>query len=199
MNSLDFKKSSEGLIPAIIQDYKTFQVLMLGYMNEEAYEKTKSEKVVTFYSRSKERLWTKGETSGNTLQVEKIFQDCDNDTILVLAKPAGPVCHNGTISCFAEDELLDARFLGELEKIIELRSTQDDAQSSYTAKLLSQGTKAIAQKVGEEAVEVGLAAVGNDDEEFINECGDLLYHLLVLLKSKGRDLSDVGKLLSSRH
>ena len=171
---------------------------MLGYMNEEAFEKTKSEERVTFYSRSKERLWTKGESSGNFLDVKSIHVDCDNDTILIIATPSGPTCHTGDVSCFHDDLPEDIRFLGSLQKIIDQRISEGDEESSYTAKLVSAGTKRIAQKVGEEGVEVSLAAVSGDNEELLNESADLLYHLEVLLKSKELSLQDVAAVLYDR-
>ena len=192
---INFEKG-DGLVPVIIQNANTLQVLMLGYMNKEAYIKTKAEKKVTFYSRSKKRLWTKGETSGNYLLVEKIQQDCDNDTILIKAKPLGPTCHKGTTSCFAEET--SKGFLYELEKIIHSRIDTDD-KNSYTNKLFKKGINKVAQKVGEEAVELVIEAKDNDDYLFKNEAADLLYHFLILLKAKGFTLTEIEAVLQSRN
>ncbi len=193
--NIDFKKGN-GLVPVIIQDHRTLQVLMLGYMNEEALLKTEKEKVVTFFSRSKNRLWTKGETSGNYLYVTEILTDCDNDSILVKAKPAGPVCHTGNTACFDEDTAKG--FIYKLEEIIDQR-IDNDVASSYTNKLFKKGVNKIAQKVGEEAVELVIEAMDNNDDLFRNEAADLLYHLLILLKSRGLSFSDIEKVLESRH
>lgn len=192
----DFSKSTDGLIPAIVQDSKTKNVLMLGYMNAEAFEKTKAEKRVTFWSRSKNRLWTKGEESGNFLSVNEMLLDCDNDTILIKAEPAGPVCHTGTDTCWGEKN--SAHFIFELEKVIQSRKNADP-ESSYTASLFAKGINKIAQKVGEEAVEVVIEAKDNNDELFLNESADLLFHYLVLLAAKGKSLEDVTKILINRH
>jgi phosphoribosyl-ATP pyrophosphohydrolase/phosphoribosyl-AMP cyclohydrolase len=193
--NLNFKKLN-GLIPAIIQDYNTREVLMLGFMNEETYKKTVEEKIVTFYSRSKQRLWTKGETSGNFLKVKEITQDCDNDTILILAKPKGPVCHTGEKSCFnLKDELFDLNYL---QNVIDQRKIEKP-EGSYTTKLFEKGINKIAQKVGEEAVELIIEAKDNDDNLFLNEAADLMYHLIVLLSAKGFKLNDVVKVLEKRH
>lgn len=192
----DFSKSADGLVPAIIQDAQTNRVLMLGYMNAEAFEKTNAEKKVSFWSRSKKRLWTKGEESGNFLFVEDVLCDCDNDTILIKAKPAGPVCHTGTDTCWGETNT--GHFLFELERVIQSRKNADP-ESSYTAMLFSKGINKIAQKVGEEAVEVVIEAKDNNDELFLNESADLLYHYLVLLAAKGKSLEDVVQVLTKRH
>jgi len=192
---LDYKKLN-GLIPAIIQDYKTKEVLMLGFMNEEAYKKTLDEKIVTFYSRSKKRLWTKGETSGNFLKVKEIAQDCDNDTFLILAETTGPVCHTGARTCFDnKDELFDLNYL---QKIIDKRKIEKP-EGSYTTKLFEKGINKIAQKVGEEAVELIIEAKDNNDELFLNEAADLVYHMLVLLSAKGFEIKDVVNVLDQRH
>lgn len=185
-----------GLIPAVIQDNTTMQVLMLGYMNEEAYLKTVAEKRVTFYSRSRKRLWTKGETSGNFLSVIDMATDCDNDTILVRVEPSGPVCHLGTYSCFGEEE--PRGFLYKLEKIINSRIEEDTA-GSYTNRLYKKGINKIAQKVGEEAVELIIEAKDNDISLFTNEAADLLYHLLILLKAKSLQIKDIEEILLHRH
>ncbi|MFY7669957.1 bifunctional phosphoribosyl-AMP cyclohydrolase/phosphoribosyl-ATP diphosphatase HisIE [Tenacibaculum sp. MEBiC06402] len=193
---VDFNKSNDGLVPVIIQNSKTLQVLMLGYMNEEAFEKTQKEQKVTFYSRSKNRLWTKGEESGNFLLVKDVQTDCDNDTILIKAEPKGPTCHKGTTSCFAEET--PKGFVYELENIIHDR-IDNNVESSYTNKLFKRGINKVAQKVGEEAVEVVIEAKDNNDDLFTNEAADLLYHYLILLKAKGFTLKDIEAVLKSRH
>ena len=195
MNQIDFKKGN-GLVPAVIQDNSTLQVLMVGYMNEEALEKTRSEGKVTFYSRSKNRLWTKGETSGNFLYVTEIKTDCDNDTILIMADPAGPVCHTGKNSCFDNDS--PKGFIYKLEQIINQR-IDDNAGDSYTNKIFRQGINKAAQKVGEEAVELIIEAKDDNNDLFINEAADLLYHLLILFKVKGITIENVEDCLSKRH
>lgn len=192
----DFTKSPDGLLPAVIQDAHTRVVLMLGYMNAEAFAQTQKEKRVTFWSRSKNRLWTKGETSGNFLAVESVQLDCDNDAILVKVLPAGPVCHTGTDTCWSETN--SDHFLFELERLIQSRKKADPA-SSYTAQLFSKGINKIAQKVGEEAVEVVIEAKDDNDALFLGESADLLYHYLVLLAAKGKSLEDVMKVLEERH
>ena len=192
---LNFSKMN-GLIPVIIQHYKTKQVLMLGFMNREAYEKTINDNYVTFYSRSRQQLWTKGETSGNYLQVKEIRPDCDQDTLLILCEPEGPTCHTGQTSCFGEQET--AGFLYQLENIIEQRIHSTD-ESSYTKKLMEQGLNTIAQKVGEEAIETVIEAKDNNDELFNNEVADLLYHLLVLLKAKNSSIATIEEVLRQRH
>jgi phosphoribosyl-AMP cyclohydrolase / phosphoribosyl-ATP pyrophosphohydrolase len=192
--NIDFKKGN-GLVPVIVQDYTTLQVLMLGYMNEEAFTKTKSEGKVTFFSRSKDRLWTKGETSGNFLQAKEIKIDCDNDTILIKAIPTGAVCHTGSQTCFGES---DAKgFLYKLEETIHQRIDEND-ENSYTNKLYKSGINKVAQKVGEEAVELVIEAKDNNDDLFKNEAADLLYHLLILLKAKNVKLLEVEKILQER-
>ena len=192
--SIDFKKDN-GLVPVIIQDNQTLQVLMLGYMNEEALTKTRQEGKVTFFSRSKDRLWTKGETSGNFLIVNDIKEDCDNDTLLIKATPIGPTCHTGAVSCF--NEKTNKGFLYQLEKTISQR-IDDNEEDSYTNKLYRKGINKVAQKVGEEAVELVIESKDNNDELFKNEAADLLYHLLILLKAKGLSLTDIEAVLKSR-
>ncbi|MES2779773.1 MAG: bifunctional phosphoribosyl-AMP cyclohydrolase/phosphoribosyl-ATP diphosphatase HisIE [Bacteroidota bacterium] len=191
---IDFNKGN-GLVPVIVQHNITLQVLMLGYMNEEALTKTKAEEVVTFYSRSKNRLWTKGETSGNTLKVNAIKLDCDNDSLLIMATPDGPTCHKGTQSCFADES--NKGFLFELECIIEKKIDQNDP-TSYTNELFKKGINKIAQKVGEEAVEMIIEAKDNNLDLFQNEAADLLFHFLILLKAKRTNLSEVTTILRHR-
>ncbi len=193
--NIDFSKG-QGLVPVIVQDSTTLQVLMLGYMNEEALVKTQEEGKVTFYSRSKQRLWTKGETSGNFLMVDKILADCDCDTILIKATPCGPVCHTGTTSCFGEASAMG--FLYKLEQIIEGR-IDNNVAGSYTNQLFRKGINKVAQKVGEEAVEVVIEAKDHNDTLFRNEAADLLYHLLVLLKAKGTKLREIEEVLMKRN
>jgi phosphoribosyl-ATP pyrophosphohydrolase/phosphoribosyl-AMP cyclohydrolase len=192
---LDFKKG-DGLVPAVIQDSQSLNVLMVGYMNGEAFKKTKKKKKVTFYSRRRKKLWTKGETSGNFLNVEEILTDCDNDALLIKVRPEGPVCHEGRYSCFGEKE--SGGFLYTLEGIINDRIS-DDASGSYTNKLFKRGINKVAQKVGEEAVELVIEAKDNDMDLFKNEAADLLYHLLVLLRSKGTNLAEIEEVLANRH
>jgi len=191
---LDFSKTN-GLVPAIIQDYQTRQVLMLGYMNEAALRQTQEEKVVTFFSRSKNHLWTKGETSGNYLKVVSIKEDCDQDALLIKVIPNGPTCHNGTTSCFADEAQLP--FLNQLEYVIEGRIANQNG-NSYVASLFQKGINKIAQKVGEEAVELVIEAKDNNKDLFLNEAADLLFHYLLLLKAKGFGLADVETILKSR-
>lgn len=193
---IDFDKSN-GLIPAIIQDKETLQVLMLGYMNEDALQKTVKEGKVTFYSRSKQRLWTKGEESGNFLEIISIKNDCDNDTLLIQVIPAGPTCHKGTYNCWGEDQSTNFCILEQLEQTITNR-WENEATSSYVASLKVAGTHKIAQKVGEEAVEVVIEALRTDDSLFLEENADLLFHYLVLLKAKGFQLKDVLAVLKKR-
>jgi len=200
VGTLDWDKCG-GLLPAIVQHARTGRVLMLGYMNDAALRETLGGGRVVFYSRSRETLWTKGETSGNYLNVVDVSTDCDSDAILVLADPIGPTCHKGTESCFADAAPADAQrlaFLALLENIIANRIA-DQPESSYTAKLYAKGTGRIAQKVGEEGVETALAAVTRDDEGLVSECADLLFHLLVLLKSRELDLEIVVEELKARH
>lgn len=198
--TLDWDKGS-GLLPAIVQHARTGHVLMLGYMNEAALRETLARGRVVFYSRSRETLWTKGETSGHYLNVVDVSTDCDSDALLVLADPVGPTCHKGTESCFADAAIADAQrlaFLGLLENIIANRIA-DQPEGSYTARLFAEGPGRIAQKLGEEGVETALAAVSRDDEGLVSECADLVYHLLVLLKSRDLTLERVVEELRARH
>ncbi len=197
MTELDFNKMN-GLIPAIIQDSYTQKVLMLGFMNKEAYEKTIETEKVTFYSRSKQRLWTKGETSGNFLEVVSIKSDCDNDTLLIQAHPTGPVCHTGTDTCWGEKNEQDIMFLKELQDFIDKRH-EEMPEKSYTTSLFLSGVNKMAQKVGEEAVETIIEACNGTDERLIYEGADLLYHLIVLLTSKGYRIEDLARELKERH
>lgn len=194
---IDFKKYSDGLAPAVIQDYKTSKVLMLGFMNEAALNKTMAEGKVTFFSRSKQRLWTKGEESGHYLLVKQVLGDCDNDTLLIKAEPLGPTCHTGADTCWSERNHPD-NFLFYLEDIIRLRKASND-DSSYVKQLFSKGINKIAQKVGEEAVEMVIEAKDTNDELFLNESADLLFHYLLLLNAKGHNLQDVINVLTKRH
>ena len=193
----DWQKT-DGLLPAIVQDADTGRVLMLGYMNREALEKTQATGHVTFFSRSRQRLWTKGETSGNTLELAGLQLDCDRDTLLVQAIPHGPTCHLGTDTCWGDDVNPAVGFLAELERVIESR-VGADPESSYTARLLDKGIKRCAQKVGEEGVEVALAATAGDREELIEESADLLYHLLVVLNAGEVSFEEVLATLIDRH
>jgi phosphoribosyl-ATP pyrophosphohydrolase/phosphoribosyl-AMP cyclohydrolase len=194
---IDFNKG-EGLVPAIVQDAVTKKVLMLGYMNEESYNKTLETKKVTFYSRSRNQLWTKGETSGNILNLVEISVDCDNDTLLVKASPTGPVCHTGNDTCFAENNKKGIEFLAYLQDFIDERK-REMPEGSYTTLLFNKGINKIAQKVGEEAVETIIEAKDQNDDLFLNEASDLVYHLIVLLTEKGYKLDDIAKVLESRH
>ncbi len=194
---MDFDKM-EGLVPAIIQDANSAKVLMLGFMNREAYEKTRSEGRVTFYSRTRKRLWTKGEESGNYLDVKEIIGDCDDDTLLIKVYAHGPVCHTGEDTCFSEKNDPDISFLRQLQDLIAERKKKMPA-NSYTTRLFEAGINKIAQKVGEEAVELVIESKDDDDNLFLNESADLIYHLLVLLTQKGFDLADVVKVLEERH
>lgn len=192
----DFAKYTDGLLPVIVQDDTTNKVLMLGFMNEEALNKTTIEGKVTFFSRSKQRLWTKGETSGNFLSVKKIIPDCDNDTLLIKAAPTGPVCHTGADTCFNET---NERFsISKLESIIAKRKL-NPADSSYTSSLFQKGINKIAQKVGEEAVELVIESKDDNKQRFLDEAADLLFHYLVLLQAKGHTLNDVVNVLAGRH
>ncbi len=193
--NIDFNKDN-GLAPVIIQDDRTLQVLMLGYMNEEAFEKTKKEGRVTFFSRSKNRLWTKGEESGNFLTVKSIDTDCDQDTVLIKAVPRNVVCHTGSFSCFGQKD--SKGFLYELEEKVSQR-IDSKAEDSYTYSLYSRGINKVAQKVGEEAVELVIEAKDHDEDLFKNEAADLLYHFLILLKAKGFSLEDIEKVLRNRN
>lgn len=192
---LDFEKG-DGLVPVVIQDEQTLEVLMLGYMNKEAWEKTQLEGRVTFYSRSKQRLWTKGEESGHFLQLISFHIDCDQDTLLIKVKPTGPTCHTGSRSCF--NTAFNQNFLLQLERIIDQRYTEV-SEESYVNRLRERGINKIAQKVGEEAVETVIAALAETEHDFINESSDLLFHLLVLLREKGLDIKTIAKNLEGRH
>ena len=194
---ITFDKNT-GLVPAIIQDNQTKTVLMLGYMNQEAYEKTLETKKVTFFSRSKQRLWTKGEESGNFLNLIDIKNDCDQDTLLISVRPQGPTCHKGTDSCWAEPNESQFGFLSTLEDVIQSRRN-NPSEASYVASLFDKGINKIAQKVGEEAVEVVIEAKDNDEKLFLDESADLLFHYLILLQAKGYTLKDVEKVLKGRH
>lgn len=194
---MDFDKMN-GLVPAIIQDADTAKVLMLGFMNKEAYDKTVETGKVTFFSRTKNRLWTKGEESGNFLQVISIKADCDNDTLLIKAVPAGPVCHTGTDTCWGEENKQDIMFLKELQDFIDKRH-EEMPEGSYTTSLFQSGVNKMAQKVGEEAVETVIEACNGTDERLIYESSDLLYHLIVLLTSKGYRIEDLARELKERH
>lgn len=195
--AIDFTKM-DGLVPAIIQDYNSNKVLMLGFMNEEAYAKTQELGKVTFYSRTKKRLWTKGEESGNFLMVKEYLEDCDQDTLLIKAEPVGPVCHTGTDTCFAENNREGIDFLLALQDLIDKRK-QEMPEGSYTTKLFDKGINKIAQKVGEEAVELVIESKDNNKDLFLNEAADLMYHLLVLLTEKGFRIEDVIGILQDRH
>ena len=195
--TVDFEKQN-GLVPAIVQDAHTKNVLMLGYMNPEALQKTLETQLVTFYSRSRKTLWTKGETSGNYLHLADIQSDCDNDTLLVQALPDGPVCHLGTDTCWGETNRLQCGFLTELEEVIADRR-QNPTEKSYTASLFKKGINKIAQKVGEEAVEVVIEAKDQNDDLFLNESADLVFHFLVLLQAKGFRFKEVLEVLRERH
>jgi len=197
MHDIDFEKGN-GLVPAVIQDFRTKKVLMLGFMNRESFEKTKETGLVTFYSRSRKSIWTKGETSGNYLHVKEIMVDCDQDTLLIMAKPDGPVCHTGKDTCFDQENTAGIDFFDHLQAVIKDRKGKMP-EGSYTTKLFEKGTGRIAQKVGEEAVETVIGALGDDDESFLNEAADLVYHLMVLLTQKGYEIKDVAQVLSERH
>ena len=197
-NSIDFAKGG-GLVPAIIQDADTQQVLMLGYMNEEALAVTRETGKVTFFSRSKNRLWKKGETSGNEFALVDVTADCDNDALLVRVRPKGPACHRGTPSCFGEAGATGTGFLGHLDAVVASRLANPDTESSYTARLAAKGKSRVAQKVGEEGVEAALAGVGGSNEDLSGEAADLLYHLIVLLRVRGLKLTDAIAVLEKRH
>ncbi len=197
--NINFSKYTDGLVPAIIQDANTKAVLMMGFMNQEAVDATLSQKKVTFYSRSKSRLWTKGEESGNFLNYVSMSVDCDNDTLLIQATPVGPVCHNGTDTCWGGENIpANTDFLNTLEAVIAQRKTAAP-DSSYVASLFAKGINKIAQKVGEEAVEVVIEAKDNNEKLFLDESADLLFHYLILLQAKGYTLKDVVKVLAERH
>ncbi|WP_372917539.1 bifunctional phosphoribosyl-AMP cyclohydrolase/phosphoribosyl-ATP diphosphatase HisIE [Salegentibacter sp.] len=204
--NIDFNKNQDGLVPAIIQDVNTKNVLMLGYMNEEAFLKTNETKKVTFFSRTKKRLWTKGEDSGNFLNLVDIKLDCDNDTLLVSVIPQGPTCHKGTDTCWAENNEPNFGFLSNLEGIIEKRKRMSEVEpelredkKSYVVSLFDEGINKIAQKVGEEAVETVIEAKDDNDELFLNESADLLFHYLILLQAKGFTLKNISQVLEERH
>lgn len=197
--TINFDKLGNGLVPAVIQDDTTSKVLMLGFMNQEAYEKTQKEGKVTFYSRTKQRLWTKGEESGNFLNVVSIAVDCDEDSLLIKVNPVGPTCHKGTDTCWQEENKVDdIQFLKTLQDFIDQRKVEMP-EKSYTTSLFQKGTRTITQKVGEEAVETIIGAMANDDENFLYEGADLLYHLIVLLTHKGYRIEDLARELRSRH
>ena len=196
---VDFKKFADGLAPAIIQDVVTRKVLMLGYMNEDALEATLQKKQVTFFSRSKQRLWTKGETSENYLKLVSYEVDCDQDALLFQVEPMGPTCHKGDDTCWGEVNTTGYGFLSKLEQVIEDRKSNIDSEKSYTASLFRKGINKIAQKVGEEAVEVVIEAKDDNSEAFLNESADLLYHFMILLEAKNFKLNDVAGVLRSRH
>jgi len=197
--NINFTKYADGLVPAIVQDANTKTVLMLGFMNQAAVDKTLETKQVTFFSRSKNRLWTKGEQSGNFLQYISMSADCDQDTLLIQANPVGPVCHTGADTCWGSENFKDNTvFLNQLEKVIAQRKTASP-DSSYVASLFAKGVNKIAQKVGEEAVEMVIESKDNNEKLFLDESADLLFHYLILLQAKGFDLSDVVKVLQQRH
>ena len=195
---IDFKKNLDGLIPAIIQDATSKNVLMLGYMNQEAFEKTKNTKKVTFFSRTKNRLWTKGEESGNFLNLVDLKLDCDNDTLLIFVNPIGPTCHKGSDTCWNDTNNETYGFISKLEETIANRIENADASKSYVASLFKKGINKVAQKVGEEAVEVVIEAKDTNDTLFLNESADLLFHYLLLLQAKGFKLKDVVEVLKGR-
>ncbi|PWL38967.1 bifunctional phosphoribosyl-AMP cyclohydrolase/phosphoribosyl-ATP diphosphatase [Flagellimonas aquimarina] len=196
---IDFTKNADGLVPAIIQDAKTKNVLMLGYMNQEALDATQATKKVTFFSRSKKRLWTKGEESGNYLELVSIKNDCDQDSLLVTTNPVGPTCHKGTDTCWAEENIQGYGFLSTLEKIITSRKEDTENTDSYITSLFKKGINKIAQKVGEEAVETVIEAKDDNADLFLNESADLLFHYLILLQAKGYQLNDIVEVLKNRH
>lgn len=196
--NIDFSKLAHGLIPAIIQDSKTKTVLMLGYMNAEAYQKTLDTQKVTFYSRSKQRLWTKGEESGHFLNLVSIQNDCDADTLLIQVKPQGPTCHTGLDTCWQESNNQSYGFISDLEETIKIRKENADSEKSYVASLFQKGINKIAQKVGEEAVEVVIEAKDSNDDLFLDESADLLFHYLILLQAKGFVFHDIVEVLKKR-
>lgn len=198
INAIDFNKSSDGLIPVVVQDSATLQVLMLGYMNKKALSQTLQTKKVTFFSRSKQRLWVKGETSENYLLLQDVFIDCDQDTILIMARPCGPTCHTGSISCFSEQKLSGLGHIGMVDQVIQDRIA-NPTEGSYTHKLISRGLNKVAQKVGEEAVEVVIAALAETREDYLGEMTDLIYHSLVLLHAQGMNLDDIAEVIAERH
>jgi phosphoribosyl-ATP pyrophosphohydrolase/phosphoribosyl-AMP cyclohydrolase len=196
--TIDFNKNNDGLVPAIIQDATTKNVLMLGYMNDEAFKKTQETKLVTFYSRTKKRLWTKGEESGNVLHLLDLKLDCDKDTLLISVNPKGPTCHKGSDTCWNEENTANFGFFSTLEKTITERVANKDTKKSYVASLFDKGINKIAQKVGEEAVETVIEAMDDNDELFIYESADLLFHYLMLLQAKGFTLKDIEAELKGR-
>ena len=196
--NIDFNKNNDGLVPAIIQDATTKNVLMLGYMNEEAFKKTQETKLITFYSRTKKRLWTKGEESGNVLQLVDLKLDCDNDTLLISVNPKGPTCHKGSDTCWNEENSANYGFFSTLENTITERVANKDTKKSYVASLFDKGINKIAQKVGEEAVETVIEAMDDNDALFIYESADLLFHYLILLQAKGFTLKDIEAELKGR-
>ncbi len=196
---IDFSKNKDGLVPVIIQDSTTKNVLMLGYMNQEAFDKTLEKKVVTFFSRSKNRLWTKGEESGNILHLVNVKLDCDNDTLLIQVDPKGPTCHKGSDTCWNEVNNSNFGFFSTLETIIKERIANKDTHKSYVASLFDKGINKIAQKVGEEAVETVIEAMDDNDELFLYESADLLFHYLMLLQAKGFTLKDIETQLKNRN
>lgn len=196
---INFSKSKDGLVPAIIQDHKTRMVLMLGYMDNAAWEKTLESRKVTFFSRAKNRLWTKGEESGNFLELISYDLDCDADTLLLQVQPTGPVCHKGTDSCWGMENTEAYGFLSQLEMIINSRRMAGDTQQSYVASLFKEGINKIAQKVGEEAVETIIEAKDNNEDAFLEESADLLFHYLILLQARGLGLRDISEVLEKRH
>ena len=195
---VNFEKYADGLVPAIVQDHETFKVLMLGFMNQAALDQTLAEEKITFFSRSKNRLWTKGEESGNFLLLKGIAVDCDEDTLLIKAEPLGPVCHTGADTCWNEVNHRED-FLAHLEEIIGQRRLQASPEESYIARLFHKGINKIAQKVGEEAVELVIEAKDHDEKLFLSEAADLLFHYLILLNAKGYNLQDVTNVLKDRH
>ncbi|KAB8153525.1 bifunctional phosphoribosyl-AMP cyclohydrolase/phosphoribosyl-ATP diphosphatase HisIE [Kordia sp. TARA_039_SRF] len=196
--TINFNKNNDGLVPAIIQDSETKNVLMLGFMNEEAYNKTVETKKVTFFSRTKQRLWTKGEESGNFLNLVSIQNDCDEDTLLIKVQPVGPTCHKGSDTCWNEENTQTFGFLSQLESTIQNRKENQEDEKSYVASLFRKGINKIAQKVGEEAIETVIEAKDDNDDLFLNESADLLFHYLILLQAKGFTLNDIVKVLKSR-
>lgn len=197
MKTANFNKNNDGLLPAIVQDAQTLKVLMLGYMNQEALEKTQSFGKVTFFSRSKQRLWTKGEESGNFLKLVSVKVDCDQDTLLITASPEGPTCHQGTDTCWGEDNASGLSYVKELEAVIEDRQ-KNPSKESYVSSLFDKGIHKIAQKVGEESVETVIEAIADNEPLFMEEAADLFFHYLILLKSKGKRLVDVLAILEER-
>ncbi len=197
MKTANFNKNNDGLLPAIVQDAQTLKVLMLGYMNQEALEKTQSSRKVTFFSRIKQRLWTKGEESGNFLKLVSVKVDCDQDTLLITASPEGPTCHQGTDTCWGEDNASGFSYVKELEAVIEDRQ-KNPSKESYISSLFDKGIHKIAQKVGEESVEAVIEAIADNEQLFMEEAADLFFHYLILLKSKGKSLEDVLSILEDR-